>query len=686
MQSYATPRRPDLSATRSDRGFRPTSDLAGSRVAPRGILRPLMSAMVAVTLLFVGFEMIERTWLGEADVDLIHHLHMARGLLASILAGVVALWLVTRASTPLHDDTLSSDAWERVARVESREHLASHVQWLIQLRWIAVAVAAILVLYAVSSGEIPLPAQIGLSTTIAFLAFCNLGYIALAKHRHLSRYLLLVQVYADLLLLTVFLHFSGGIENPLSAAMILYVIVVGVVLDHRQCYAVAAVGAAFFGLLVGAEAGGLLPHYAVEGFVSVVHERDFMQQHAAHLQEYVLHSVVAHTALLFLGAYLVNTLAGRIRNDERQLLLLADRSFTRQQMLEQALEATETGLGLFDPDLHPVWTNRRWQSWVASAPATVTDDSLPSLASAPIRETLQDGRARLVESAVATSQADANTARVFHVATAPLRDSDGRIAQAVAVVWEVTQQKQFQVRMAQAEKLAAVGELAGHVAHEVNNPIGILTAKARLLLGDHRGEMSKTVQLELEKIIGLGDRVAHIASGLLSCCRPSGAAQGPVDIRDPIHGAIAMVEHRTRKARIRIEPRLDESLPLVHGNAGELQQVFVNLLLNAIDAMPNGGELHLTAIRDPRRDDPGCVTVVLEDTGRGIAPEICDRVFEPFFTTKGEAKGTGLGLSVCAGLVESHGGEIDIAPRSPHGTRVRVTLPAAHPSSGGDDG
>lgn len=686
MHGYATPRRPDRPALRPNQGVAPASGLPASTVAPGDILRPLVLAMVAVLLVFAGFELIERAWVGDEDVDLLRRLHLARGLLASGLAVLVALWLVSRASSPLHGDALSADAWERAARVDAQEELAVHVAWLIQLRWIAVAVAASLAFYASLSGEVPFRAQMGLASTVVVLALCNVIYIVLARRRQLDRFLLLTQVYADLLVLTVFLHFSGGIENPLSAAMILYVIVVGVVLNRRQCYAVAGIGAVAFALLVGAESSGLLPHYAVESFVSVLHEEGIVQQHAAHFREYVLHSVVSHTALLFLAAYLVTTLAGRIRHDERQLSLLADRSVIRQQMLEQALEATGTGIGLFDPQLEPTWTNRRWQGWVASAPAGMGGQSFRGLADEPIRETLRDGQGRLVEGSVTTSQGGARTARVFHLATAPLYDNQARIVHIVVVAWEITQQKQAQVRMAQAEKLAAVGELAGHVAHEVNNPIGVLTAKGRLLLVDRESEMSETVRIELGKIVELGDRVAQIAGGLLSCCRPSGAARGPVDVCEPIRGALTMVEHRTRQARIRIDLRLDESLPPVYGNAGELQQVFVNLLLNAVDAMPNGGELRVTAIREHRHEHPVRVAVAIEDTGTGIAPEIRERVFEPFFTTKGDAKGTGLGLSVCAGLVESHGGEIDIAPLSPHGTRARVTLPADESTSGGSVG
>jgi signal transduction histidine kinase len=228
-----------------------------------------------------------------------------------------------------------------------------------------------------------------------------------------------------------------------------------------------------------------------------------------------------------------------------------------------------------------------------------------------------------------------------------------------------------------------VGELAGQVAHEVNNPIAILGAKARLLLREGREPLPPHAAAELAKIVGLSDRVARIAQGLLSYCRPSPGARALVDVRLPMRSALAFVEGRARSAGVEISEALPETLPPVRANAGELDQVFLNLLLNALDAMPSGGRLEVRAGTALRVGDAtSWVEVEVTDTGHGIPAELRERVFEPFLTTKPDGVGSGLGLSICLGLVRSHGGEISIESEPGRPTRALVRLPAAAGSAG----
>lgn len=265
------------------------------------------------------------------------------------------------------------------------------------------------------------------------------------------------------------------------------------------------------------------------------------------------------------------------------------------------------------------------------------------------------------------------------VTTAPLRNPAGHVHQVVEVAQDITGPKQTQAQLIRAGQLAAVGELAGKVAHEVNNPIAIISAKARLLLSDRRADMDQEISDELEKIITLSDRVADIAQGLLSYGRPSTAARELIDIRPSLNGALSMIEQRAVNAGIELIKDIGGSLPPVLANAHELEQVFLNLLLNAIDAMPDGGTLTIRISQSDQSDDQhgNCLNITLQDTGSGISHDALDRIFEPFFTTKEPGKGTGLGLSVCQGLVRSFGGEIDVQSEVGHGTRVTVRLPVA---------
>ena len=290
------------------------------------------------------------------------------------------------------------------------------------------------------------------------------------------------------------------------------------------------------------------------------------------------------------------------------------------------------------------------------------------------RKTVEDGLFRNTElTSSKNSGGSLTNERVFQVSTAPLIDKNGKVTEVVHLAQDITEQKRAQIQMMRAGKMAAVGGLAGNIAHEVNNPIAILSAKGRLLLSDHRKEMSEKVAAEIFKIINLSDRVAHIAQGLLSYCRPSASGRAPLDIRVPIRKAMAMVEQRATGDGIRIDDRIDGSIPLISANANEMEQVFLNLFLNALDATPQGGHIAVFS----NHDGNSILEVCIEDTGPGIPQEIQDQIFEPFFTTKEEGRGAGLGLSICLGVVRSHGGCIDIRSEPEHGTRVSVKLPCS---------
>jgi signal transduction histidine kinase len=247
-------------------------------------------------------------------------------------------------------------------------------------------------------------------------------------------------------------------------------------------------------------------------------------------------------------------------------------------------------------------------------------------------------------------------------------------------VQEITEQKHAQAQMVRAGSMAAVGELAGQVAHEVNNPIAIISAKARLMLSGHRAEMSDKVARELGKIIELSDRVAGIAQGLLSYCRPSPKTRVVLDLRDPAREAISIISQRAKTSNIEIEPELDAELGPVLANAGEMGQVFLNLLLNALDSMPEGGTLRVIGLPEPEplADGRPSIGIAIVDSGGGIPDEIRERIWEPFFSTKAEGRGTGLGLSICLGLVNDHGGVIELeTPEQGEGACFTVRLPLA---------
>jgi signal transduction histidine kinase len=478
----------------------------------------------------------------------------------------------------------------------------------------------------------------------------------------------MVQASTDLVILTALLHFSGGIRNPFAMLMLLHVVIAGIILSRRRCLAVATLASGLFALLAVAEWAGIVAGTS-----------------AAPL--HLVSRVIVQSAMFFLTAFLVTTVTERLRKDDLILARLATRALADQQLLERSLETTGTGLRVLDDSLRTAWTSPLWERWFVARDRGVGERIEAVDTAAGL--TLRDGALRVTQVHLprddATDSPRGGAARsIIQVSTAPLFDGQRRITQVAQLAQDVTVQVETQGRMVRAEQLAAVGRLAGQVAHEINNPVAIMSAKSRLLLSNRRGEMSAKTAVELEKIVDLMDRVAGVAQGLLSASRPVATARVPVDIRVPIRRALATIEERARAAGCRIEVDLADPISGLRGNPGELEQIFVNLFLNALDAMPEGGVLTVLAsdVEDPPGAASRIVEVVVTDTGIGIAPETLPHIFEPFFTTKEEGRGTGLGLSICHRLTRSHGGELDVESDIGRGARFRLRLPVEQDDMG----
>lgn len=604
---------------------------------------------------------------------------MFLGIAFTVIAAFLAVRLMTRALPHLSEVSLSPDEQTMESGTFSRDTVRKRLihfnQWFIRLRWVAILVALVLTYLVVQLADwLPYEVLWRLALAIGVLAFLNLGYDHAVRKGWYLEHLLLIQAYVDLLILTVMLHYSGGIENPLALLMIFHVIIAGIVLSRWHCFAVAAAASGLLALLAVAEASGLLNHYTLAVFPHAAQDGGMV--HAAHQPAYVSGYVGLLATIFFLTGYFVTTLADRLRKGEQQLEQYADQAMEHRQLIEKALETTNTGLCVCNENGEPYWFNRRWRSWFDDRSLeAVAQDSGLEFGGAVCNVLKQEGGTTVNEITL-PPDGPADRQRSYHITTAPIHDKQGRVMHAVSLAQDITEQKKAQQQMLRAGKLAAVGELAGHVAHEVNNPIGIISAKARLLISDHRQDMSEKVHQELEKIIDASDRVAHIAQGLLSYCRQSVATRNPIDVSDPIHAALNLIEQRAEKSGVEIENRLAGDMPFIEANADEMQQVFLNLMLNALDAMPDGGRLTIS-FEEPAADDHE-LTVHIADTGNGIPEDIQDRIFEPFYTTKQDGKGTGLGLSICAGIIQSHGGQLQVDSAPGEGTVFSITMPVIH--------
>ena len=260
----------------------------------------------------------------------------------------------------------------------------------------------------------------------------------------------------------------------------------------------------------------------------------------------------------------------------------------------------------------------------------------------------------------------------LNIAAAPLISREGERIGRLIILDDVTDRAELERRLMQADKLSSIGLLAAGVAHEVNTPLAVISTYAQMLAKQISGDEQKAPLLE--KIARQTFRASEIVNSLLNFSRTSPTEFVPVDLNKVLRETLTLVEHQFTKSSIKVDLKLDESITVIKGSPGKLQQVFLNLFLNARDAMESGGASGRSLTIETHRWN-GAVRVKVSDTGAGIAPENLARIFDPFFTTKGALKGTGLGLSVSYGIVREHGGDIEVQSQPGKGTQFLLTFP-----------
>jgi PAS domain S-box-containing protein len=267
----------------------------------------------------------------------------------------------------------------------------------------------------------------------------------------------------------------------------------------------------------------------------------------------------------------------------------------------------------------------------------------------------------------------AGDTRIANVAIAPLVTRKFNVIGRLIIVDDITERMELESQLSQAEKLSSIGLLAAGVAHEVNTPLAVISSYAQMLTKQINGD-AKLGPL-LEKITRQTFRASEIVNNLLNFSRTSATEFSAIDLNKIITETLTLLEHQLKTSRIKVETELYPGLPLIHGNAGKLQQVFLNLFLNAKDAMAGkGGTLHISTANGD------CVQVNISDSGAGIAPEHINRIYDPFFTTKnipreGQSRGTGLGLSVTYGIIQEHAGKIRVDSQPGQGTKFQLEFP-----------
>ncbi len=370
----------------------------------------------------------------------------------------------------------------------------------------------------------------------------------------------------------------------------------------------------------------------------------------------------------------------------RQLQLKASELQRLQQFNENIIESLDEGLLVVDVPGKVVRWNRALEGLYGLSAAEAVGRTLDDVFDGPFVEALRAAQreapagASLFRIPLAGRGTRAGARLRVNVATAPLRGEGLRFDPAVSgnivIIEDVTARVQLEEQLQISDKMASVGLLAAGVAHEVNTPLTGISSFTQMLLADASPDDPKTRMLE--KIEQQTFRAAKIVNGLLNLSRPGAPNSDehlPIDLNTVVNDVLSLLEPQLAAGRIKVRRELCAGPALVAGIEHKLQQVFLNLFLNARDAMPKGGWLSVNT-----RSEDGHMVAEVGDTGSGIPSEHLSRIYDPFFTTKLIGKGTGLGLSITYSIVREHEGTLTCQSAVGQGTRFTVALPQADAS------
>lgn len=383
----------------------------------------------------------------------------------------------------------------------------------------------------------------------------------------------------------------------------------------------------------------------------------------------LLESIAAPLAIAIQNARLQD----QVHRQLADLTAMFDKVEHAKQEWEQTIDVIDAGIWLVDLHCRIARANRTLATWLHTTPQELAGKYCYQVihhcqtppAYCPVHRPPQE--------APTEEQTQIHLAHLgggtFRLNTYLLHKRDGTVTGAVNVLRDVTNELALQSQLIQSEKLAAIGRLAGSLAHEINNPLQALQGCLDLALANPNNLEKQTRYLNVAK--SEVERLASMVQRLLDFYRPSKGTQGSIHVAALVEEVLTLSSKRLQHAQVTTQVEWENDLPVIFGVANQLKQVFLNLVLNAIDAMPNGGKLEIRGrvVEKEKR----WLVIDFADTGIGIPPENLDKIFEPFYTTK--SNGTGLGLGISHTIVSSHGGQIKIASTTGMGSTFSVWLP-----------
>ncbi|MBX3371798.1 MAG: hypothetical protein KF793_15530, partial [Nitrospira sp.] len=250
-----------------------------------------------------------------------------------------------------------------------------------------------------------------------------------------------------------------------------------------------------------------------------------------------------------------------------------------------------------------------------------------------------------------------------------IKDETGHPVRIDGIASDITERKRLQAQLRRTERVAELGTVASGMAHEIGTPMNVILGRAEYLMERSKEE---SVKKGLQTIISQVERITRVMNQLLAFARRRPVEHRALDLRQTIEDNLEIFQERLSHSHITVETSFADDCPCVHADADQMSQVLINLVMNAIHAMPEGGTLRVMLAPMP---DRGMVTLTVADTGHGMPQEVIAKIFDPFFTTKEFGKGTGLGLTVVRGIIEEHSGTIQVESQPGAGTQFTIRLP-----------
>jgi len=568
----------------------------------------------------------------------------------------------------------------------TREALAEQILWLIRLRWIAVGCIILACLMGTHVFPV-LPSAAPIYICAALLLLSNILYL-LAATKKGSRagrrdiMIGMIQVETDLVLLTAVLHFSGGVTNPFFLLYVVPIIIATIILPKSMSYAAVLTAVVMFGLLAASELrGGIgLGHYALR----------FSTEGGLWTKPlYALGAFTAFVVVLVVVQHLTRVVIARMTAKEVE-------AARNNDVLQAVISAMGEGLIFINSDARVAICNPAARLWkkngdVGSDDASI-DDFLPVLAG-HMKVLLSDGD----KPSDWTERIEFNTGEPAHrhieVKSSPVVGIDGQRLGHVIVGQDLTEHRKLakdllertdevteinemlkmsRVEMAQREKMVAIGQMATGIAHEIGNPLASISSVAQYLARRMTASEQKEHLLIIQYHV---DRISTILKRMLGLSRPATSEYKWTDINSLIDNTLSLINFDKRAQSVTIENTAGADLPMLWLNPQHIEQVFINIFINALDAMnaKDREQKHTLKIVTESKDD--MVEVRISDTGIGMRSEVCKRAFESFFTTKEIGKGTGLGLFISYNLVTEVDGTILLESELGKGTTVIIRLP-----------